>query len=125
MRTYTFWNNKGGTGKTRTLPQIHLIIKNRITQYMGTAAYRGVLASIDHEINILKKANSRYFTSNDVIMEVRDFQTSGVAAFAEAKSFSQLKDARRVRSIGGEKVQLDINQIQNNQRSISAVVARL
>lgn len=93
---------------------------------MGTAAaYRGVLASIDHEINTLMAANSRYFTSTDVIMEIRDFQTSGVAAFAEAKSFSQLKDDRRVRSLGGQKVQLDINQIQNNQRSISAVVARL
>ena len=58
-------------------------------------------------------------------MEVRDFQTSGVAAFAEAKSFRQLKVDRRVRAIGGEKVQLDINQIQNNQQSISDVVARL
>lgn len=122
--SYTFNSELNKAGMT--LPQIHLIVKNRITQYMGTAAaYRGVLASIDHEINTLMAANPQYFTSNDVIMEVRDFQTSGVAAFAEAKSFRQLKVDRRVRAIGGEKVQLDINQIQNNQQSISDVVARL
>ena len=108
------------------MPQIHLIVKNRITQYMGTAAaYRGVLASIDQEINTLMNANHQYFSSNNVIMEVRDFQTSGVAAFAEAKSFSQLVNDRRIRTIGGERVQLDINQIQNNQQSIAGIVARL
>lgn len=122
--SYTFNSELKNAGMT--LPQIHLIVKNRITQYMGTAAaYRGVLASIDNEINTLMAANPQYFTSNDVIMEVRDFQTSGVAAFAEAKSFSQLMVDRRVRTIGGERVQLDINQIQNNQQSISNVVARL
>lgn len=50
---------------------------------------------------------------------------SGVAAFAEAKSFSQLVNDRRIRIIGGERVQLDINQIRNNQQSIAGIVARL
>ena len=122
--SYTF--NSELTKAGMSLPQIHLIVKNRITQYMGTAAaYRGVLASIDQEINTLMNANHQYFSSNNVIMEVRDFQTSGVAAFAEAKSFSQLVNDRRIRTIGGERVQLDINQIQNNQQSIAGIVARL
>ena len=86
---YSF--NKEIQNASLPLPQIHIIVKNRITQYMGTAAaYRGVLSSIDNEINNMKNSYPNYFTSNDVIMEVRDFQTSGVAAFAEAKSFSQL-----------------------------------
>lgn len=122
--SYTF--NSELTKAGMSLPQIHLIVKNRITQYMGTAAaYRGVLASIDQEINTLMNANHQYFSSNNVIMEVRDFQTSGVAAFAEAKSFSQLVNDRRIRTIGGERVQLDINQIQNNKQSIAGIVARL
>ena len=122
--SYSF--NSELTNAGMSLPQIHLIVKNRITQYMGTAAaYRGVLASIDQEINTLMNANNQYFSSNDVIMEVRDFQTSGVAAFAEAKSFRQLVNDRRIRMIGGERVQLDINQIRNNQQSIAGIVARL
>lgn len=122
--SYTF--NSELTNAGLDLPKIHLIVKNRITQYMGTAAaYRGVLASIDQEINALMTANPQYFTGANVIMEVRDFQTSGVAAFAEAKSFSQLQTDRRVRVIGGERVQLDINQISNNQHNIADVVVRL
>lgn len=121
---YTF--NTELTNAGMVLPQIHLIVKNRITQYMGTAAaYRGVLVSIDNEINTMMAVNRQYFTGNNVIMEVRDFQSSGVAAFAEAKSFRQLQDDRRVRIIGGEQVQLDINQIRNNLNSISAIVDRL
>ena len=108
------------------LPKIHLIIKNRITQYMGTAAaYKGVLSSIDNEIHNMMEQCPEYFSSTDVIMEVRDFQTSGVAAFAEAKSFSQLVNDRRIRNIGGQYVQLDINQIRNNLDSISSIVSKL
>ena len=108
------------------LPQIHIIVKNRITQYMGTAAaYKGVLSSIDNEINNMMTKYPHYFTSSDVIMEVRDFQTSGVAAFAEAKSFSQLESDKRTRNIGGQTVQLDVNQIQNNHQNISSIVERL
>lgn len=33
-------------------------------------------------------------------MEVRDLQTSGVTAFAEAKSFVQLESDKRIRAIG-------------------------
>lgn len=122
--SYSFNNEMQNAGLP--LPQIHIIVKNRITQYMGTAAaYRGVLSSIDNEINNMMTSYPNYFTSHDVIMEVRDFQTSGVAAFAEAKSFSQLVNDKRIRNIGGENVQLDINQIQNNWQSISSIVGRL
>ena len=93
---------------------------------MGTAAaYRGVLSSIDNEINNMMTKYPQYFTSHNVIMEVRDFQTSGVAAFAEAKSFSQLENDKRTRNIGGENVQLDVNQIQNNHQNILSIVDRL
>lgn len=122
--SYSFFNEMQQAGLS--LPQIHIIAKNRITQYMGTAAaYKGVLGSIDNEINRMMITQSKYFTSKDVIMEVRDFQTSGVAAFAEAKSFSQLEKDKRIRNIGGENVQLDVNQIQNNKQSIMAIVSRL
>lgn len=76
------------------LPQIHLIIKNRLTQYMGPAsAYASVLTSIDENINQILSENNSIFTFNNInegIIEVRDFQTTGVVAFAEACPFSTL-----------------------------------
>ena len=42
----------------RKLPQVHLIVKNRLTQYMGPAsAYAAVLNSIDNDVRKLMKSN--------------------------------------------------------------------
>ncbi|WP_367317634.1 hypothetical protein [Vibrio parahaemolyticus] len=38
----------------RALPKIHLVMKNRLTQYMGDAsAYQAVLAGIDTDLDAL------------------------------------------------------------------------
>lgn len=82
----------------RVLPKIHLIIKNRLTQYMLVAsAYHSVLSSIDAEVNKVMENNSGLFTfqnTSDGIKEVRDFQTTGVVAFAEAKPFTRVKSGK-------------------------------
>lgn len=45
------------------LPKIHLIIKNRITQYMGPAsAYASVLTSIDTNIATILSEQADIFT---------------------------------------------------------------
>lgn len=82
----------------RTLPQIHLIIKNRLTQYMVVAsAYNSVLSSIDAEVERVMESNLELFTFKNIsdgIKEVKDFQTTGVVAFAEAKPFTKVKPGK-------------------------------
>jgi cellulose biosynthesis protein BcsQ len=47
----------------RNLPQVHLIVKNRITQYMGEAsAYNAVLHAIEHDVDELLKQHPELFT---------------------------------------------------------------
>ena len=81
------YNNKM-TSAGLPLPKIHLIIKNRITQYMGPAsAYASVLTSIDTNIATILSEQADIFTFDkieDGIVNIRDFKRSGVVAFAEA-----------------------------------------
>ena len=83
--TYAFATRLREAG--RTLPKAHLIAKNRITQYMGSAsAYAAVLRSIDGDITKLMATNPGIFTFeqvNEGIVSIRDFQTTGVVAFTK------------------------------------------
>lgn len=109
-----------------TLPKIHLIVKNRITQYMGPASgYRAVLQSIDRIIAQVQATNPAFFTTQNVIVEVRDFQTTGVIAFAEAKSFNKLLGEPLVHSINGNTTTLNRGYIQQNKADVDTVVGRL
>lgn len=78
----------------RKLPVIHCIVKNRLTQYMGTSsAYQSVLLSIDQDVREIMKSNPNIFSFSNIedgIVDVRDFQTTGVIAFAEGKPFSRV-----------------------------------
>jgi cellulose biosynthesis protein BcsQ len=75
----------------RTLPQVHAIGKNRLTQYMGpSSAYAAVLRSIDQDVSKLLKSNSEIFTfakTEQGVVDIRDFQTTGVVAFARGCPF--------------------------------------
>lgn len=111
----------------RNLPQVHLVVKNRITQYMGSAsAYAAVLNSIDSEINQLLAQHPNYFTFQQLsngFVEVRDFQTTGVVAFARGEPFSRLQVGRQ--TINGQRVQVRDIYLQNAQASIAALIAKL
>lgn len=91
-REYSFSSKLLGAG--RVLPQIHCIVKNRLTQYMGTSsAYYSVLLSIDKDVEKVMESNSDIFSFSDIhkgIVNIRDFQTTGVVAFAEGKPFTEL-----------------------------------
>jgi cellulose biosynthesis protein BcsQ len=75
----------------RPLPKVHLIIKNRLTQYMGPAsAYQAVLTFIDNDIEKLLKSYPDIFTFQTLsegIVDIRDFQTTGVVTFARGCPF--------------------------------------
>ncbi|MET4427101.1 ParA family protein [Mycolicibacterium sp. 624] len=83
----------------RKLPQVHMIVKNRLTQYMGKAsAYAAVLRSIDRDVDKLMDSNPEIFTFHDLevgLVDVRDFQTTGVVAFAKGTPLYSLKSGKR------------------------------
>jgi cellulose biosynthesis protein BcsQ len=115
--------NKAG----RKLPKVHLIVKNRITQYMGPAsAYAAVLKSIENDIQKLLVANQDMFSFSTLakgLIDIRDFQTSGVVAFAKGSPFYGIAPGRL--SIGGQRVQVKGDYLTNCIDEIDKLVSRL
>ncbi|HCC34197.1 MAG TPA: ATPase [Ruminococcaceae bacterium] len=113
----------------RRLPKIHLIVKNRITQYMGAAsAYATVLEKIGNDIIGLCTDNPHIFTftdkeANNHIIEVRDFQTAGVVAHARACPFYCLSCGRL--DILGRRVQVDKERKEKCAEDIAKITAAL
>src|SRR6185437_11559229 len=104
----------------RSLPKVHLIAKNRITQYMGSAsAYAAVLASIQSDIQRLLQTNPEIFSFDSIatgFVEIRDFQTTGVVAFAKGLPFSKLQAGKQ--SINTHRVQVKQEYLTNSINSI-------
>lgn len=103
---YTF--SKKINVANRVMPQVHLILKNRLTQYMGKAsAFTAVLSGIDSDLRDLIKSHGQYFTFKkpaDGIVDIRDFGTTGVVAFARGCPFSVMETGKL--SISGHRVQV-------------------
>ena len=103
---YTFAQKMNDAG--RNLPKIHLIMKNRLTQYMGVAsAYHGVLTGIDSDVTELLKTYPQFFTFKqlkDGMVDIRDFGTTGVVAFARGCPFSIMPTGKL--TLGGRRVQV-------------------
>jgi cellulose biosynthesis protein BcsQ len=123
--TYAFNTKLEAVG--RKLPQVHLIVKNRLTQYMGPAsAYFAVLQAIDNDLKKLLTTNPNYFTftkMSDATVDVRDFQTTGVVAFARGCPFSKLDAGKQ--NIGGHRVQVKEEYRQNAIKAIGDLAAKL
>ncbi len=111
----------------RPLPVIHLIAKNRITQYMGSAsAYAAVLAAIQSDVENLLRTNPEIFSfkiASAGFVEIRDFQTTGVVAFAKGLPFSKLKIGKQ--TINGHRVQVKQDYLSNSISSVAGLVDRL
>lgn len=111
----------------RSLPKVHLIVKNRITQYMGAAsAYGAVLNAIENDVSKLLKSNPEIFTFNAIekgFIEIRDFQTTGVVAFAKGLPFSKLLVGKQ--TINGHRVQVKEEYLENAKSAMSTLVANL
>jgi len=111
----------------RTLPKVHLIAKNRITQYMGSAsAYRAVLYAIQSDIEKLLRTNPEIFsftTTQSGFVEIRDFQTTGVVAFAKGLPFSKLQAGKQ--SINGHRVQVKQEYLTNSINSMELLVSHV
>ncbi|MFY2032104.1 ParA family protein [Achromobacter xylosoxidans] len=111
----------------RPLPKAHVIAKNRLTQYMGPAsAFHAVLNAIDADVTALIAQRPDLFTFGNVVdgaVNIRDFQTAGVVAFARGCPFSQLP-ASRV-DIGGHRVRVNEDQLRLALTAVDDLVALL
>ncbi len=80
------------------LPKVYMVLKNRLTQYMGAAsAYSTVLKEIDKDVISLKETYPDIFEFSslaDGIIDVRDFQTTGVVSSARGCPFNKLRAGR-------------------------------
>jgi cellulose biosynthesis protein BcsQ len=105
--TYAFATRLGDAN--RTLPEAHIIAKNRLTQYMGPAsAYGAVLRSIDQDVQSLLKAHPDKFTFKNIkqgVVNIRDFQTTGVVAFARGCPFYKMQSGRL--DVMGQRIQVN------------------
>lgn len=111
----------------RKLPKVHLITKNRITQYMGPAsAYAAVLDAIERDVESLMKANPQFFSFKQVatgFVEIRDFQTTGVVAYARGCPFYDLQSGYL--NVVNQRVRVNESQRKLCVAAIDSVVAKI
>ncbi|MFC5468398.1 ParA family protein [Cohnella suwonensis] len=111
----------------RSLPLIHLIVKNRLTQYVVAAsAYSAVLRSIDEDVEDILTRHPEVFTFTTLssgTAEVRDFQTTGVVALAKGLPFSGLSSGRH--RIMGRVTKVKDDYLINCRQAIDDLVAKL
>jgi cellulose biosynthesis protein BcsQ len=111
----------------RELPVVHVIAKNRLTQYMGPAsAYHAVLRSIDQDVKGLLTSHPEMFSFTslkDGVAQIRDFQTTGVVAFARGCPFYDLPSGRL--DVMGQRVQVKEDYRVNCVEAMDDLVAML
>ena len=109
------------------LPTIHLVAKNRLTQYINTAkSYTAVLSGITSDLEGIVKDNPTHFTFpsiEDGMIEIRDFQTAGVVASARGAPFTTMKSGTL--SVAGQRVKVNAAQLAQNQSIITELAAKL
>ena len=122
---YAFAEKMKEAGKA--LPKVHMILKNRLTQYMGPAsAYATVLTAIDRDIEELLKNHPEIFSFNSIadgMVTVRDFQTTGVVSCARGCPFYLLNAGRL--DILGQRVQVKEEYRQNCITNINEIVSKI
>lgn len=113
--------------ENRQPPRIHLILKNRLTQYMGAAsAYQAVLSGIDDDIGSLQEMYPQFFTFSNVddgIVNIRDFGTTGVVAFARGTPFAVMPTGKL--TISGHRVEVKDAYRAQALEAIDNIVAHL
>jgi cellulose biosynthesis protein BcsQ len=109
------------------LPKVYMILKNRLTQYMGAAsAYATVLREIDTDVLSLLETYPDIFafqTLDAGIIDVRDFQTTGVVSAARGCPLRKLK-AGRV-DLKGKRVAVKEDYRQNCINNVEQIINRM
>ena len=115
------------TAEDRPLPTTKLVVRNRITQYMGDASgYAAVLRAIEQDVKALLNTNPEIFdfaSVDDGFISVRDFQTTGVVASARGCPINRLSAGKK--DVKGRRVQVNEDQRRNCVAAIDAMVTSL
>ena len=94
---------------------------------MGAAsAYMAVLDAIQSDVDKLLKSNPEIFAFKKIdqgFVEIRDFQTTGVVAFAKGLPFSKVQVDKQ--TINGHRVQVKEDYLDNAKAAIQGLTARL
>lgn len=94
---------------------------------MGPAsAYNAVLNAIKEDVNSLIKSNPNLFTFENIekgFVDIRDFQTAGVVAFARGMPFSKVRAGKH--SIKGRRIQVKQEYLENCTQAIEHLVNQL
>ncbi len=111
----------------RPLPKAGLLVKNRITQYMGEASgYAAVLNSIVEDVESLMEDHPDIFAFPEIsegMVSIRDFQTTGVVASAHGCPFTELSPGNK--NVGGRQVQINRDQVELCGEAIGTMVQKL
>lgn len=109
------------------LPKVYMILKNRLTQYMGAAsAYATVLQEIDKDVLSLLETHPDIFDFLSLdygVIDVRDFQTTGVVSSARGCPMQKLKAGRL--DLMGKRVAVKEEYRQNCIDNIEAIVCKM
>ena len=109
------------------LPKIHLVAKNRLTQYVRVAkGYAAVLQGMADDLKAVLKSNPEFFTfskAKDGMIDIKDFQTAGVVAFARGTPFSTMQSGTL--SVATQRVQVNREQLLENRSIIDSLSNRL
>jgi hypothetical protein len=100
----------------------------RIPRFFASAnsAYAAVLKSIEQDLKKLVKSNDLMFTfknPQDGLVDIRDFQTTGVVAFARGCPFYDLEVGKL--DVGGRRVRVNESQRQLCEDATNELVSRL
>ena len=94
---------------------------------MGSAsAYAAVLSGIDSDLKALIKSYGDYFTFDNTskgIIEVRDFGTTGIVAFARGCPFSMMPIGKL--KMSGHRVQVKAEYRDQAVKAIDSIVEKL
>lgn len=123
---YAFAKKLSNAG--RKLPQVHMVLKNRITQYMlsSASAYATVLNAIDKDVESLLNERPELFTFSsmaEAVVDVRDFQTAGVVAYARGCPFYKLPTGKL--DLLGQRVQVNKDRLQLCVNDIDKITAKI
>ena len=110
-----------------TLPKVYMVLKNRLTQYVVAAsAYATVLKEIDKDLVSLLETYPNIFAFSSLdkgIIDVRDFQTTGVVSSARGCPFQCLKAGRL--DLMGKRVTVKEEYRQNCIENVQKIVTRM
>ena len=111
----------------RALPKVHLVTKNRLTQYIKVAkGYIAVLKGIDEDLEELLKVSPHFFTFSSIeegVLDIKDFQTAGVVAFARGTPFVSMKSGTL--SVATQRVQVNKYQLDENRDIVRDLASKL